>query len=318
MTGRTPLQQARYVKPTADTTSLCPPALLPSVPQSGRPTASLSYRMQIAGRGRVGGPCESLVETTRPPCMAWRVTGGLSIPLLLCGPCALSIAWKLCQAADTWASQSPRTQCRASRGYAFNKMDALALFKTPMVHSARLATQATPTRSVTAFHPSMRQRTGAYTLDASQQFNWNDGQIHCESIGGTLAQIYSLAERNTILSKIAPYTTVWIGLSRNADIDGPEWDALPCPPGTVAQCPARVNLFHWGGHSWGTGTIPQTYQDWWIDNDGIWEPDNTFPSRDEYCVFMVGYGNKPPKNPGTWDDDLCYNAWPVVCSGANT
>eukprot|EP00898_Chlorokybus_atmophyticus_P003567 jgi/Chlat1/4210/Chrsp27S04300 len=162
--------------------------------------------------------------------------------------------------------------------------------------------------------PFIDAATGVYNLGESQQFLWNDGQVHCESIGGTLAQIYSEAERNTILSKIAPYITVWIGLSRSAEIDGPEWDALPCPAPTEAQCPARVNLFHWGGHTWGTGTIPQTYQDWWIDNDMLYEPDNTYPSRDEYCVFMVGYGNAPPDHPGTWDDDLCYNPYGIVCS----
>eukprot|EP00898_Chlorokybus_atmophyticus_P003507 jgi/Chlat1/4157/Chrsp27S04231 len=86
------------------------------------------------------------------------------------------------------------------------------------------------------------------------------------------------------------------------------WDALPCPPPTEAQCPARVNLFKWGGHAWGTAS----YQDWWIDNDNFYEPDNTYPSRNKYCVFMVGYGNQPPDHPGTWDDDLCDSKRPIT------
>eukprot|EP00898_Chlorokybus_atmophyticus_P003568 jgi/Chlat1/4211/Chrsp27S04301 len=163
--------------------------------------------------------------------------------------------------------------------------------------------------------PWIDATTGANSVqDESQHFTWNDGQLQCESIGGTLAQIYSEAEKTTILNVIKPYITVWIGLSRNDAVNGAQWDALPCPPPTQAQCPARVDLFKWGGHTWGTGTIPQSYQDWWIDNDMLYEPDNTYYSRDEYCVFMVGYGNQPPAQPGTWDDDLCYSTYPIVCS----
>eukprot|EP00898_Chlorokybus_atmophyticus_P002999 jgi/Chlat1/36/ChrspC233139S00917 len=161
--------------------------------------------------------------------------------------------------------------------------------------------------------PFIDAATGVYTLDAGQQFTWNSGQRHCESIGGTLAQMFSLAERNTIVKKIAPYISAWIGLSRSADIDADEWDALPCPPTTEARCTARVDLFKWGGTDTpGTGTIPQTYQDWLFDFENMYEPDNSDPSREEFCVVMIAYDE--PAHPGTWDDDICTNKFPIICS----